>query len=248
MSTPALIHPNPVCPHCGCKSTAKKGKRRNRLQTLQVYRCTECLHRFTGAAGKNKTYPLRLILETVSTFNLGYSLTETQRLLHTRFHRNIPKRTISSWLTEYRPLTTYSRLRASGRMLFPPDTAVRSHTFHHQQVYRFQVHQAKVDILTRPAANPAELGGSEFVSLKAYLVSIETRFPHHFFQSTGHRSSNFPAELRPPVTRKENHATRLAALVLPTSPNNKKRHETLQRFMLINDSVTVAVEVPVFLT
>ena len=77
---------------------------------------------------------------------------------------------------------------------------------------------------------------------------IETQFAHDLFQATEHRSSKFPAEIHPPVTRKENHATRLADLVLPTSPNNKKRHETLQRFMLINDSVTVAVEVPVFLT
>ena len=248
MSTPALIHPNPVCPHCGCKSTAKKGKRRNRLQTLQVYRCTECLHRFTGAAGKNKTYPLRLILETVSTFNLGYSLTETQRLLHTRFHRNIPERTISSWLTEYRPLTTYSRLRASGRKLFPPDTVVRSHTFHHQQVYRFQVHRAKLELLTQPTPQPDTHANLEFSFLKKYLASIETQFPHDLFQASGHRSSRFPAEIHPPVTRKENHATRLAALALPTAPNNKKRHETLQRFMLVNDSVTIAVEVPVFLT
>jgi hypothetical protein len=29
--------------------------------------------------------------------------------------------------------------------------------------------------------------------------------------------------------------------------NNRKRHAALQRFMLINDSVTVAVEVPVYL-
>jgi ATP-dependent exoDNAse (exonuclease V) beta subunit len=29
---------------------------------------------------------------------------------------------------------------------------------------------------------------------------------------------------------------------------NKKRHETLQRFMLLNDSVTVAVEIPIYLT
>ena len=72
---------NPLCPECGCKTTVKKGKRRNRLQTLQVFRCTECLHRFTGSPGKNKTYPLRLILETVSTFNLGYSTTETQQIL-----------------------------------------------------------------------------------------------------------------------------------------------------------------------
>jgi ATP-dependent exoDNAse (exonuclease V) beta subunit len=90
------------------------------------------------------------------------------------------------------------------------------------------------------------------ISFNRKRRSVETSasggFPHHSFQSTGHRSSKFPAELQPPVTRKENHATRLAALVLPSSPNNKKRHETLQRFMLINDSVTLAAEVPVFLT
>jgi transposase-like protein len=87
MSTPAILHPNPVCPQCACKSTAKKGKRRNRLQTLQIYRCIECLHRFTGEPGKNKTYPLRLILETISTFNLGHSFTETQQLMQVRLVR-----------------------------------------------------------------------------------------------------------------------------------------------------------------
>jgi ribosomal protein L37AE/L43A len=233
---------NPACPACGSKDTVKKGKRRNRLQTLQVYRCTECLHRFTGAPGKNKTYPLRLILETVSTFNLGYSLTETQRRLHTRFHRNIPERTISSWLTEHRPLATYSRLRTYGKKLFAPDTIIRTINFDHQQVYRHQIHRAKLKILLESPLHSA------FAPLTKYLEGLKTNFPHHFFQPTEHRSSRFPAEVRPPVTRKENHATRLAALVLPTSPNNKKRHETLQRFMLINDSVTVAVEVPVFLT
>jgi hypothetical protein len=36
--------------------------------------------------------------------------------------------------------------------------------------------------------------------------------------------------------------------VLPTASTNRRRHETLQRFMLVNDSVTVAAEVPVYLT
>ena len=117
---------NPTCPACGCTRTVRKGKRRNRLQTLQVFQCAECLHRFTGEPGKNKTYPLKLILESVSTFNLGYSLTETQRLLRQRFHRDIPARTINSWLTEYRPLTTYARLRGAGRKHFSPDTVTRS--------------------------------------------------------------------------------------------------------------------------
>ena len=241
-------HQNPACPACACKLTVKKGVRRNRLQTLQVFRCTECLHRFTGAAGKNKTYPLHIILESVSTFNLGYSLTETQRVMRRRYHREIPERTISSWLNEYRALSTYSRLRLAGRKLFRPETLIRSHTFHHQQVYRFQVHRAKLELLTQPTGQSAAHERAEIASIKKYLASIETQFPHHLFQETDHRSSKFPAELHPPITRKENHATRTAKLVLPTSPNNKKRHETLQRFMLVNDSVTIAVEVPVFLT
>jgi PD-(D/E)XK nuclease superfamily len=239
--------PNPICPQCACKNTVKKGKRRNRLQTLQVFRCSECLHRFTASPGKNKTYPFKLVLEAISTFNLGHSLTDTQAILRRRFHRDIPERTISSWLTEHRWLTTYARLRSHARRLYPADSVIRSHTLNHRQVYRFQVHQAKLDILTKPenAAVPADFDAS---ALKNYLASIETHFPHHFFQEAEHRSSKFPADLHPPIVRKENYATRLAALALPTAPNNKKRHETLQRFMLVNDSVTVAVEIPVFLT
>src|SRR5262249_50923556 len=70
----------PPCPECQCPNSIKKGKRRNRMRWLQVYQCCECLHRFTaGDAGKNKTYPLRAILETVSTFNKGHSLSENSR-------------------------------------------------------------------------------------------------------------------------------------------------------------------------
>jgi len=50
------------------------------------------------------------------------------------------------------------------------------------------------------------------------------------------------------VNSKRNAATEAAALIHPGSGNNKLRHETLQRFMLINDSVTVAIEVPIWLT
>ena len=45
---------------------------------------------------------------------------------------------------------------------------------------------------------------------------------------------------------KENTATRMAALVLPTGDNHA-RHAALQRFMLANNSTTVAVEVPIWL-
>ena len=49
------------------------------------------------------------------------------------------------------------------------------------------------------------------------------------------------------MNRKENVATRIAGLIIPAVGNNKLRHETLQKFMLINDSVTVAIEIPIWL-
>ena len=42
-------------------------------------------------------------------------------------------------------------------------------------------------------------------------------------------------------------ATRLANLALQAVSDNKLRHQALQRFMLCNDSVTVATEVPVYM-
>ena len=54
---PTQLNKTPLCPACACKLTVKKGVRRNRLQTLQVFRCTECLHRFTGA--QERTRPIR---------------------------------------------------------------------------------------------------------------------------------------------------------------------------------------------
>ena len=50
------------------------------------------------------------------------------------------------------------------------------------------------------------------------------------------------------ITEKHNLAPRIAGLILQTVTHNIRRHETLQRFMLATDSVTVAIEVPVYLT
>jgi hypothetical protein len=208
------------------------------MRSLQIYRCSECLHFFTlGDASKHKSYPLNVILETLSTFNGGHSLSETQALIRRRFHMNVPERTMSAWISEHRELATFARLRSDAKSIADPKNAIRTYTLEHRQVYRFQVHQAKLGML-----------GGNLAGLKAYFDTVGPTYPHHLFTDTVHRSSKFPAEFHPPITRKENHATRLAALVLPTSPNNRKRHETLQRFMLLNDSVTVAVEIPIYLT
>lgn len=50
----------------------------------------------------------------------------------------------------------------------------------------------------------------------------------------------FADVLRVIVNRKQNAATEAAALIIPAVGNNKLRHETLQKFMLANASVTAA--------
>ncbi len=233
---------NPPCPNCNSTYTVKRGKRRNRLQIIPLYQCNECLHRFSGIAGRNKTYPLRHILEAISLYNLGYSLSDAQRMLRAKAHIDGPEGTIRSWLSDNQALATYARLRPAAKKLYSPQQIVRTFELNHCQVYRFQLHKAKSDLLLSSAPH------QHLATIMDYLASVNASFPHQLFQEEAHRSSTFPASINPPVVRKENHATQLAQLVLPTAPTNKKRHETLQRFMLINDSVTIAVEIPVYLT
>lgn len=90
-----------------------------------------------------------------------------------------------------------------------------------------------------------------YTPVRDYLVADvpSADFPHELFSRVERdRSSQYPVILAADVTRKENYATKLAALALQIAPSNIKRHETLQRFMLLNDSATIAVEVPIYMT
>ena len=50
------------------------------------------------------------------------------------------------------------------------------------------------------------------------------------------------------IQEKNNFATRLTDFVIQAVNNNKARHDELQKFMIANDSVTIATEIPVFIS
>jgi hypothetical protein len=80
---------------------------------------------------------------------------------------------------------------------------------------------------------------------------VPTRCPHDLFQGGARAFESAPAFLdraRLSARQKENFATSLTQLVIPSVGDNYRRHETLRRFMLGNDPVTLAVEVPIWLT
>ena len=89
-----------------------------------------------------------------------------------------------------------------------------------------------------------------FALLADFLERVPNDCPHELFRESS-RASQIPIFVNRNhliVVEKENFATRTAALIVPTVGDNRLRHEALQRFMLTNDSVTVAPEIPIWLT
>ncbi|MGA9547831.1 MAG: hypothetical protein WBS14_09170, partial [Rhodomicrobium sp.] len=94
-----------------------------------------------------------------------------------------------------------------------------------------------------------------FEALATFLENVPATCPHELFRREddpkARASQARPAFADPGrivINRKENTATATAALIIPAVGANKLRHETLQNFMLANDSSTVAVEIPIWLT
>jgi hypothetical protein len=234
----------PRCPRCHAKDVIKKGMRKTMHEQRQRWGCNRCGHTFTNLVTKHSRYPVKVIMEAIGRYNLGYSARETVRYLKRRFGIAVPEKTFRLWYQMHKPICTYHAIRDQIKRLIEPDGLMEKHYLQHRQVYLYTRHRGKLDLLfTYPYHRSYE-------PLRAYLASVTRRsFPHHLFTpDKTHRSSNYPVLLSAHVTRKENYATKLAGLALQVAPSNKKRHETLQRFMLLNDSATIAVEVPLYLT
>jgi hypothetical protein len=201
---------------------------------------------FTPAppALRYKTHPLRLILDGVTVFNLGYSLSEAVQKIKSKHGYKIPPSTLASWMSEHRELTTYSRLRPQVLNKVSPAQTIRSTKLYHRQVYSFAYHRPKLALLRESQQH------KRFAPLAEFLERVPYDCPHDLFRESS-RASQIPTFVDRDhliVVEKENFATRTAALVVPTVGDNRLRHEALQRFMLANDSVTVAVEIPIWLT
>jgi transposase-like protein len=248
------IKPPERCPACNSRSIVPKGRRAKKLETIRVYRCRSCGRTFTPGprALRNKTYPLHEILDALSTYNRGYSLEETSRRLSSRHGHTVHPATISRWLAAHPRLTTYRRLRERGLALFMPPQLIRTFKLYHRQVYEFSSHRGKLSIMRAGTLDDRRSGDTRFAPLADFLQRVHQDCPHELFRrEDGARGSQLaPGFLsldRLVVAAKQNTATDTAELIIPSVGSNYDRHSRLQRFMLINDSTTVAVEVPIFL-
>lgn len=231
------------CKRCDSREVVRRGYRKKKLETLPLYLCKSCGFTFAKQILRGKTYPVKVILEALSLYHLGYSLSEVCSRLKIRFGLMVKKSTVGNWVKEFKELCTYHRLREDGSGLFSPNQILCAVTLYHKQVYRFCYHRAKLQLLLEPFTH------QRFRPLNEYLQGIVRDCPNELFQGQT-RCSKMLAGFsigQVQIQEKSNHAVRLAQLALQAAANNRTRHVTLQRFMLANDSVTVATEVPVYL-
>ncbi len=234
-----------ACPYCQSKKFVKRGLRKNQLGAVQLYLCRneECGRVFTAQDVKGRKFPLNLVIECLNYYNLGFNFQQACSFIKQKFKVAPDPQTLSGWVDQYKGLCRFERMRSYALKMYKPEDMVEVVTMAHRQLYRFRYHRAKMRLMLE------EFGNRYFWPLKEYLDNVSSETPHQYFQQ-GERMSEIRSKFDKAdmlVRAKTNYANRLASFVLQAVKLNKDRHEALQRFMLANDSVTVATEVPVYI-
>ncbi len=232
------------CPYCSSRNFVKRGTRQKKREKVQLYICKQCGRTFTPFSLKGKHYPLNTILDAISYYNLGFSLEQVSKIMKKKQNIEIQPSTIAVWVEENKEICAYHRMRPFAVKEFSPYEVVETCTLAHRQLYRYRFHRAKTKYILED-----DFKHYKFYPLKEFLELVPGECPHQYFQE-GLRASEVPLKFSKTemiIRAKENFATKLAALVLQGVDDNKQRHEILQKFLLANDSVTVATEVPVYI-
>jgi transposase-like protein len=231
----------PDCPTCdSSKKVVKNGCRRVRDESIQIYKCRTCSKTFSTRKLPRTSYPPKLILSALTYYNTGHTLDQTARTMRKRYKTKIPISTLNNWILRHGSELPATRLRKKYDL--DPNSIIRTRRLFHPQPYLFRVHTLKLNIK-----------GKQFPQLKHYLNSMLNNSKDHIFQSRNIMRCSILANSitlpKPKIKKiKNSPACRMTALAQELAKTNKQRHEKVEEFFLTNDSATVAVEVPVYLT
>jgi len=249
-----------VCPYCASRKFVKRGFRQKKLERVQLLLCLECNKTFTPHSVKGKHYPLSTIFDAISFYNLGYSLEESCRKVgrgtdsksdNVGTGTAISASSLSNWLSEFKDQMPFLRMRDFAIQKYSPTNMVTTATLAHRQLYRYRFHNAKCELIMQE-----NFHHKTFQPLREFLEMVPGECPHQYFSaenmgediSRASESPLFFSKTAMIVRGKTNYATMIAKFVLQSVKDRRSRHEALQKFFLYNDSVTVATEVPVYLT
>ena len=115
----------------------------------------------------------------------------------------------------------------------------------HQQIYNFKYNRAKLNLILEE-----DFKHSKFQPLKEFLELATAECPNHIFQSSESRASDLKGKFNLDEVRiipKDNFIVKTTNFITQAISNNKMRHETIQDFLIANDTVTIASELPILL-
>jgi len=216
----------------------KKGMRKKKQGDEQRYYCKTCQKWFVLGTFQHKTYHAEIIRDALSLYNQGLTFRQTATTLNRRFKVHTTPSSVQRWNAEFKNICTYSPLRSTLQKHYG-NTMIVAKNFKYQGLaYNFKYHRGKLDLLC-----------DALPSLLAYIQRCETGCPQ-FFNTIQNRCSQVPLEVTIEKTADMPSADILlkqTAVAVSSYPTKKKRHSLVENFLLVNDCVTVAVEVPVWL-
>ncbi|MCX6753573.1 MAG: hypothetical protein NTV03_00765 [Candidatus Nomurabacteria bacterium] len=173
-----------VCPYCLSTNFVKRGTRQNVGQVVQLYLCKNiglpdgkgCGRTFSAQDIKGKHFPLHIIIEAMSYYNIGLNLIDTCNVIKQKFGVAPEPATLSDWINEYKSLCRYERLRPYAIKMFGPKETIEVTTMAHRQLYRFRYHKAKTILMLEEYKNRVHF------PLKEYLDNVSSETPHQYFQ------------------------------------------------------------------
>ena len=221
------------CPNCnGSDHIVKTGKRKTKKGSVQKYRCMECGRSFSDSIDPYSNYPLKVILHSLELYNMGHPASNVKTMIGRRYHLSPPLNTIYSWTKRFEKDLTFIKLRR--KMNLDPENIIQKKNFQHRQIVPFAYHMPKVNIQSKT-----------FPGIKRYIDWINRSLPDRMFLE-GPRMSTYKMKIDHEIKPVNNRLPKLTKLALERSSDTSP-HNSVESFFLINDSSTVATELPVFL-
>lgn len=224
------------CPVCKGKNIIKKGRVGTKFGSKQIYLCWDCERRFADRKLSHKTYGPKVITNAITYYNFGNTLEEAARLVNRRFKVKVSKSSVHGWVKEFKDICTYHQIRDRILRNCGKNILVSKIFEHNGLNYNFKFHRPKLENFCQ---------GNGFLGLMEYIKGFERGCPDFFKEDE--RCSQLKIDIKIKKENKYSQACKLAELALKAAKTNKERHSLVERFMLINDSSTIASEVPVWL-
>jgi hypothetical protein len=210
------------------------------LNALHQNLCKSCSKKFINRKLLYTSYPPKIILAALTYYNQGHTQDMTVRTMRRKYKTKIPISTLNSWISRHQDELPFIKLRK--KYTLDPNQTIKTRRLFHPQPYLFKVHTLKLNIK-----------GKQFPELKRYINNMLNNPMDHLFQSKKVLRVSELAntiDLPKPNIRsvKDSPACRMTDLALELAKTKSERHQKVEEFFLTNDSATVAVEVPVYLT